>query len=62
MEKGREALRRARDMWGVEGGGVREFGELVLRIVEGVDEEEVVRREMDRENLRIVRGLMEGEL
>ena len=62
LEKGREALDRAREAWGKDGEGVREYGELVLRIVEGVDSEEVVRRELDRENARIVQAILDGEL
>ncbi|KAG0646102.1 putative zinc-finger [Hyphodiscus hymeniophilus] len=62
MEKGIEALRTARGLWGKDGEGVREFGELVLRIVEGLDQEEIVRRELERENLRVVKALMDGEL
>ena len=62
MEKGVEALRKAREAWGKDGEGVREFGELVLRAVRGVGEEELIRQELERENAKIIRGLMEGEL
>jgi hypothetical protein len=62
LEKGRAALGHARAAWGKDGEGVREFGELVLRIVEGVDAEELVRRELERENARIVKALLEGEM
>jgi len=62
LEKGREALDRVREAWGKDGEGVREYGELVLRIVEGVDAEELVRRELERENTRIVKALLDGEI
>jgi hypothetical protein len=62
MEKGKQALDKAREAWGKDGEGVREFGRLVLRLVEGVDDEELVRRELERENRRIVEALMEGEI
>jgi hypothetical protein len=62
LEKGRQALGRAREAWSKDGEGIREYGELVLRIVEGVDSKELVRRELDRENARIVRALLDGEL
>lgn len=62
LENGRKALGKAREAWGKDGEGVREFGELILRIVEGVDAEELVRRELERENARIVKALMEGEM
>lgn len=60
--KGREALGNAREAWGKDGEGVREYGELVLRIVDGIDADEVVRQELEKENARIVRALLEGEL
>jgi hypothetical protein len=62
LEKGREALGKARAAWGKDGEGVREYGELVLRIVEGIDAEESVRLELERENARIVRALLDGEM
>jgi hypothetical protein len=62
LKRGREALDKARDAWGKDGEGVREYGELVLRIVEGVDAEELVRGELERENARIVKALLDGEL
>lgn len=62
LENGREALRKGREAWGKDGEGVREYGELILRIVEGVDAEELVRRELERENARIVKALLDGEL
>ena len=62
LEKGREALGQAREAWGKDGEGVREYGELVLRIVEGVDSEDLVHQELDRENERIVRALLDGEM
>jgi len=62
MAKGREALEEAREAWGQDGEGIREFGELILRIVNGVGDEELVRRELDQDNVRFVRALMEGEM
>lgn len=62
LENGRKALDRARGAWGKDGEGVREYGELVLQIVEGIDAEEAVRRELEKENARIVRALLDGEM
>lgn len=62
LENGQKALEKARGAWGKDGEGVREFGELILRILEGVDAEELVRRELDREDARIVKALMDGEM
>jgi hypothetical protein len=61
LEKGRKALDKAREAWGTDGEGVREYGELILRLVEGVNAEDLVRRELESENARIVKALMEGE-
>lgn len=62
LEKGREALDRAREAWGKDGEGIREYGELILRIVGGVDADELVRKELERENARIVKALLDGEM
>jgi hypothetical protein len=61
VENGREALDRARQKWGSDGEGVREYGELVLRLVRGVDAEEAMRREMEREERRVVEALLGTE-
>lgn len=62
LENGQKALEKAREAWGKDGEGVREFGELILRIVDGVDAEDLVGRELGAENARIIQALMEGEM
>lgn len=66
-EKGRAALKNARNYWGKDGEGVREYCELVLRLLGDEDEEdeeataEILRKEALEESTRVVRALLESE-
>lgn len=73
MERGLQALGRAREEEGGDGEGVREFSALVLKIVEsregegdgdgeGRDGREVVWREEVEESVRIVERLLRREV
>lgn len=66
-EKGRNALKSARGYYGKDGEGVREYCELVLRLLGDEDEEseeaaaEVLRKEALAESTRVIRALLESE-
>lgn len=61
LEKGREALRRARDT----DEGVSEYCKLILQILSGeagISAAELVQRELKDENAKIIEALLQGEL
>ncbi|CAD6442442.1 e4a2573f-0046-446f-a765-497863ffe964 [Sclerotinia trifoliorum] len=66
-EKGRNALKSARGYYGKDGEGVREYCELVLRLLGDEDEEseeaaaETLRKEALAESTRVIRALLESE-
>jgi hypothetical protein len=65
LENGVQALIRARETYGKDGEGVREFSKLVLQILsrdENVDATELVRKELAEENARIISQLLNGEM
>lgn len=68
LQNGLRALNRARVAYGKDGEGVREFSKLVLQIVArdaergGCDASEVVQREMEEENARIISMLLNHEI
>ncbi|KAM3071504.1 hypothetical protein ACMFMF_007975 [Clarireedia jacksonii] len=64
MENGMKALQRARSVYGKEGEAVREYSKLVLRILsseEGSGASEIVQREVDEENARVIQQLLQIE-
>ncbi|PQE08892.1 Zinc finger HIT-type protein [Rutstroemia sp. NJR-2017a BVV2] len=64
MENGIKALQRARSVYGKEGEAVREYSRLVLRILsgeEGCDASDMVQRELDEENARVIQLLLQIE-
>ncbi|KAE9375437.1 hypothetical protein N431DRAFT_502334 [Stipitochalara longipes BDJ] len=61
LEKGREALSRARDA----DEGVREYSKLILQILSGeagISAVELVEKELREENSKIIEALLQGEL
>jgi zinc finger HIT domain-containing protein 3 len=61
LEKGREALNRARDT----DEGVREYSNLILQILSGdagISAAELVQKELTVENTKIIEALLQGEL
>ena len=65
FEGGVNALNRAREAFGKNGEGIREFSKLVLQFVdgnEGTDAAELIQKEMAEENARIIRQLLNGEI
>ncbi|PMD45053.1 hypothetical protein L207DRAFT_419257 [Hyaloscypha variabilis F] len=61
LEKGREALNRARD----RDEGVREYSKLILQILSGdagISAAEMVEKELREENSKIIETLLQGEL
>jgi zinc finger HIT domain-containing protein 3 len=61
LEKGREALNRARDT----DEGIREYCKLILQILSGeagVSAAELVQKELKEENAKIIEALLQGEL
>ena len=64
LQKGREALCRARNTSGKDGEGIREFSKLVLQILSGENgtrAAEVIQKEMEVENVRIIEQLLNNE-
>ncbi|PQE25586.1 zinc finger domain-containing protein [Rutstroemia sp. NJR-2017a BBW] len=64
IENGIKALQRARSVYGKDGEAVREYSRLVLQILsgeEGCDASEMVQRELDEENARIIQQLLQIE-
>jgi hypothetical protein len=64
MENGIKALQRARSVYGTEGEAVREYSRLVLRILsgeEGWGASEMVQRELDEENAKVIQQLLQFE-
>lgn len=65
-EKGRKALNNAKRVYGKDGEGVREYCELISRLL-GDDEDdeeaaaEVLRREALEESTRVIRQLLESD-
>lgn len=60
-----QALIRAREAYGKDGEGVREFSKLVLQILskdENVDATELVLKELAEANARIISQLLNGEM
>ena len=65
LENGVQALNRAREAYGKDGEGVREFSKLVLQILSGdenIDATALVQKELAEENARIISQLLNGEL
>lgn len=67
-QDGLAALRRAQQEYGKGGEGVREFEQLVLKLVtthgqlhDGIDAAAIVQREVAEENARIISQLLNGE-
>ncbi|KAF7887658.1 hypothetical protein EAF00_009952 [Botryotinia globosa] len=66
-ENGRKALQTARGYYGKDGEGIREYCELVLRLLGDRDEQdeeaaaEILRKEALVESTRVVRALLESE-
>ncbi|KAI9644299.1 hypothetical protein NHQ30_007655 [Ciborinia camelliae] len=66
-EKGRDALKNARGYYGKDGEGIREYCDLVLRLLGDEDEEdeeaaaEILRKEALAESTRVIRALLESE-
>ncbi len=61
LEKGREALNRARDT----DEGVREYSKLILQILSGeagASAAELVQKELAEENAKIIEALLKGEM
>jgi hypothetical protein len=61
LENGVRALCRAREAYGKDGEGMREFSKLILQIVAGDEGVDVIRKEMEEENVRIISQLLNGE-
>jgi zinc finger HIT domain-containing protein 3 len=64
LQKGVEALSKARNASGEDGSGVREFSRLVLKILsgeEGARAAEVIQREIAEENAKIIEQLLNNE-
>jgi zinc finger HIT domain-containing protein 3 len=62
-QDGIDALRTAKDQYGKAGEGVREYAELVLKLVsmEGVDVARLVQEEVAEENAKIIAQLLNGD-
>jgi len=61
LEKGRDALNRARDT----DEGVREYSKLILQILSGeagISAAELVQKELAEENAKIIEALLKGEM
>jgi hypothetical protein len=61
LEKGREALSRARDT----DEGVREYSKLILQLLSGeagISAAELVQKELAEENAKIIEALLKGEM
>ena len=64
LQKGVEALSKARNTGGENGRGIREFSRLVLQILsgeEGAQAAEVIQKEIAEENARIIEQLLNNE-
>jgi len=61
LENGVRALCRAREAYGKDGEGVREYSKLILQIVAGEEGIDTIRKEMEEENVRIISQLLNGE-
>ncbi|KAF4635716.1 hypothetical protein G7Y89_g2380 [Cudoniella acicularis] len=64
LQKGVEALRRAKEAYGKDGEGVREFSKLVLQILSGEENSsvaEAIQNEIAEENARIISLLLNHE-
>ena len=62
LQNGIGALRRAREVSGKDGEGVREFSKLILHIISGDDKDDTIRKELAEENARIIAALMKGDI
>lgn len=65
LQKGVEALKKARNEDGKDGESVREYGRVVLHILreeEGMTTEEAIRKEEQEENARIIEQLLNGDI
>jgi hypothetical protein len=62
LQNGIGALRRAREVSGKDGEGVREFSKLILHIISGDDKDDTIRKELDEENARIIAALINGDI
>jgi hypothetical protein len=65
LQKGVEALKRARNSDGRDGEAVREYGRLILQILaaeEGLTTEEIIQKELAEENARIIEQLLNGDI
>jgi len=63
IKEGVGALRRAKEEYGQDGEGVREYADLVLRTIsgDGLDVAQIVQQEIVEENARIIAQLLHGE-
>lgn len=61
--KGVEALKKARKAYGKDGEGVRQYGTLILQLLakDETNAEELIRRELEEENAKSVKQLLELE-
>lgn len=65
MQKGVEALRKARSDGDGDGEGVREFSKLILHILSGdetLDAQEVIHKQIDEENARLIESILNQEM
>jgi hypothetical protein len=62
LENGVKALCRAREAYGKDGEGVREFSKLILQVVSGDESDDIIQREMAEENARIISQLLNGDI
>ncbi|CAG8971225.1 hypothetical protein HYALB_00001389 [Hymenoscyphus albidus] len=65
MQRGLEALRKARDDGDGDGEGVREFSKLILQILSGDEArntEVLIQKEMQEENARIIKNMLDQEM
>ena len=65
LENGVHALNKAREAYGKDGEGVREFSKLVLQILardEVADARELIQKELAEENARIISQLLNREM
>jgi len=62
IKEGVGALRRAKEEYGQDGEGVREYADLVLRTIsgDGLDAAQIVQQEIVEENARIIAQLLHG--
>ncbi|KAF8863571.1 hypothetical protein BDZ45DRAFT_583713 [Acephala macrosclerotiorum] len=65
LQKGVEALKKARNSDGKDGEGLREYSRLILQILageEGMTTEQIIQKELAEENARIIEQLLNGDI